>query len=331
MVKKLDYKKLSRIVRNFKKGRVLVIGDLMLDEYLWGKVERISPEAPVSVVKIDNKNRKLSLGGAANVAYNIKTLGGEVFLAGVIGNDVQGKDFLELMRNFGLDSNGIFVEGKRPTTHKLRVIAHSQQVVRLDRETEAEILSSSSKRLKDYVKKHIHQIDCVVISDYAKGLLSKKLLSEILGIFKVSRTKVLVDPTLKNIEHYAGADLIKPNLKEARQILAKANDVHKKRIVYELRERLGCKNVLLTCGEEGMILLEGKTMTDIPSLGKEIHDVTGAGDTVIGTVALALSAGASLKEAAILSNFTAGIVVGKLGTAGVTQEELLKIIKETKS
>ncbi len=167
-----------------------------------------------------------------------------------------------------------------------------------------------------------------------KDLLSKKLLSEILGILQTSKTKVLVDPTLKNIGYYSGATLIKPNLKEARQILAKAEDMvslkDRKKIVYELKERLGAKNILLTCGEQGMILLEGNTITDIASLGKEIHDVTGAGDTVIGTVALALSAGASLKESAILSNFTAGIVVSKLGTAGVTQEELLETIKERK-
>ncbi len=326
--KEVNYKKLLDIIRNFKKGRVLVIGDLMLDEFLWGNVERISPEAPVPVVKIKNGDRKLSLGGAANVAYNIKTLGGKAFLTGVIGDDAQGKDFLKLMQEFGLDCRGIIVEKNRPTTHKLRAIAHSQQVVRLDRETEEEISHSSSNKIKDYIRQHIHNVDCVVISDYAKGLLNKKLLSELLRIFKASKIKVLVDPTLKNIEYYVGATLIKPNLKEARQILAKANDIHKNKIVYELRERLKCKNILLTCGEQGMILLEEKIITDIPSLVKEIHDVTGAGDTVIGTVALALSVGASMNEAAILSNFTAGIVVGKLGTSGVTQEELLKAISQ---
>lgn len=329
MAEKVDCKKLLDIIRNFQKGSVLVIGDLMLDEFLWGKVERISPEAPVPVVKIKNGDRKLSLGGAGNVAYNIKTLGGEAFLTGVIGDDAQGREFLELMQNFGLGCNGIIVEKKRPTTHKLRAIAHSQQVVRLDRETEEEILPSSSKRIKEYITKHIHQIDCVVISDYAKGLLNQKLLSEILGIFRVSKIPVLVDPTLKNIEYYRGATLIKPNLKEARQILAKTKDTPKEKIAYELKEKLGCKNILITCGEHGMTLLEDGEITDIPSSGKEIHDVTGAGDTVIGTVALALSAGASFKESAILSNFTAGIVVGKLGTAGVTQKELLETIKES--
>ncbi len=169
--KEVNHKRLFDIIRNFEKGRVLVVGDLMLDEFLWGKIERISPEAPVPVVKIKNGDRKLSLGGAANVAYNIKTLGGKAFLTGVIGDDAQGKDFLGLMRNFGLDSSGIIVEKKRPTTHKLRVIAHSQQVMRLDRETEEEISSSSYKRIKDYVTKHIPHIDCVVISDYAKGLI----------------------------------------------------------------------------------------------------------------------------------------------------------------
>ena len=345
MDEKVNNKKLFEIIKNFKKGKVLVIGDLMLDEFLFGKIERISPEAPVPVIKIKNGEKKLSLGGAANVAYNIKTLGGKVFLAGVIGDDLQGKDFLKLMQNCALDTSGIIIENKRPTTHKLRAIAHSQQVIRLDRETNEEISPSSNKKITDYIKKCIHKVDCVVISDYDKGLLTKKLLSEIFRIAKKSKIPVLVDPTLKNMEYYRGAYLIKPNFKEALQILAKSDDTPKKKIVYELKKRLECKNILLTCGEEGMTLLEGESLparllmgcgqasarqtgiTDIPSLGKEIHDVTGAGDTVIATVALALSAGASLKEAAILSNFTAGIVVGKLGTAGVTQEELLGIIK----
>jgi len=343
--KKVNNKKLLEIIKNFKKGKVLVIGDLMLDEFLFGKIERISPEAPVPVVKIKNNERKLSLGGAANVAYNIKTLGGKAFLAGVIGDDLQGKDFLKLMRNCGLDMGGIIIEKKRPTTHKLRAIAHAQQVIRLDRETDEKISLLSNKKITDYIKKCIHKVDCVVISDYDKSLLTKKLLSKILNIFKKSKTPILVDPTLKNMQYYRGAYLIKPNLKEALQILAKTKDTPKKQIVRELKKRLGCENILLTCGEQGMTLLEkvhlparlpmgsGQAsarragITDIPSLGKEIHDVTGAGDTVIATVALALSAGASLKESSVLSNFTAGIVVGKLGTAGVTQKELLRIIK----
>jgi len=325
-----ENKRLLEIIKKIGKCRVLVIGDLMLDEFLGGKIERISPEAPVPIVKIKNGQRKLSLGGAANVAYNIKTLGGNPFLVGVIGDDSQAKDFLKLMRNCGLATSGIITENKRPTTHKLRVIAHFQQVIRLDRETNKEISYASIKKITEYITKRIPKTDCVVISDYAKGLLNRKLLSKILSMFKTSKIPVLVDPTLKNIEDYSGATLIKPNLKEALQILAKADDTPKRKIVHELRERLGVKNILLTCGEQGMTLLEKETLSEIPSLGKEIHDVTGAGDTVIATVALALSANASLKEAAILSNFTAGIVVGKLGTAGVTQKELLEIINQRK-
>ncbi len=252
----------------------------------------------------------------------------------MIGDDIQGKDFLKLMQKFGLDSSGIIIEKGRPTTHKLRVIARSQQVTRLDRETEKDILPPSSRKIKEYITKYIPNIDCVVISDYAKGLFSQKLLGGILRIFKSSKIPVLVDPTLKNTEYYSGATLIKPNLKEASRILAKAEDIvsleDRKKTAYELKKKFGWENILLTCGEQGMILLEGKTITDIPSLGKEIHDVTGAGDTVIGTGALALSVGADLKETAVLSNFTAGIVIGKLGTVGVKQEELLETIKESK-
>ncbi|MDD5454886.1 MAG: D-glycero-beta-D-manno-heptose-7-phosphate kinase [Candidatus Ratteibacteria bacterium] len=319
--------KLFETIKNFKKASVLVIGDLMLDEFLFGKIERISPEAPVPVVKIKNGERKLSLGGAANVAYNIKTLGGKAFLAGVIGNDLQGKELLKLMEKSDMDTSGIITENKRPTTHKLRAIVHWQQVIRLDRETNEEISSFSNKKITDYIKKCIPKVNYVVISDYDKGLLTKKLLSETLNIFKKSKIPVLVDPTLKNMQYYRNAYLIKPNLKEALQILAKTGDMSKTKIVHELKERLLCENVLLTCGEEGMILLENNQASHIPSLGKEIHDVTGAGDTVIATVALALSAGASLKEAAVLSNFAAGIVVGKPGTSAVTCKELTETIK----
>lgn len=328
---KVNHKKLSDIIKNFNKGKILVIGDLMLDEFLFGKIERISPEAPVPVVKIKNGERKLSLGGAANVAYNIHTLGGKAFLAGIVGDDLHGKELLRLMKDFAIETGGIITENKRPTTHKLRTIAHWQQVMRLDRETEEEISPSSNKKLKDYIAKRITDIDTIIISDYAKGLLNKKLLSEILETTKKHKIKVLVDPTLKNMEYYSGATLIKPNLKEARQILAKTDDVSSKEIIRKLKDKLGSKNILLTCGEDGMILLEGTTVTEIPSLNKQIHDVTGAGDTVIATAALALSAGASLKESAVLSNFTAGIVVSKLGTAGVTKEELIKAIKESNS
>ena len=212
--RKINYKRLLEIIKKIGKCRVLVIGDLMLDEFLGGKIERISPEAPVPIVKIKNGQRKLSLGGAANVAYNIKTLGGNPFLVGVIGDDSQAKDFLKLMRNCGLATNGIITENKRPTTHKLRVIAHFQQVIRLDRETNKEISYASIKKITEYITKRIPKTDCVVISDYAKGLLNRKLLSKILSIFKTSKIPVLVDPTLKNIEDYSGATLIKPNLKD---------------------------------------------------------------------------------------------------------------------
>jgi D-beta-D-heptose 7-phosphate kinase/D-beta-D-heptose 1-phosphate adenosyltransferase len=321
------YKKLSRIIKNFEKGKVLVIGDLMLDEFLFGKIERISPEAPVPVVKIKKGERKLSLGGAANVAYNIKTLGGKAFLAGIIGDDLQGKELTKLMKNSALDTKGIIIEKGRPTTHKLRAIAHWQQVIRLDRETDEEISRASNKKTIDYIKKIISGIDCIVISDYGKGLLTQRLLTEIFKMAKKHKTKILIDPTLKNMQNYRGAYLINPNLKEALQTLAKTGNVFKKEIVCEVKKRLGCENVLLTCGEEGMTLLEKGEITNIPSLEREIHDVTGAGDTVIATVAVTLSAGASLKEAAILSNFSAGIVVGKPGTSTATQKELIETIK----
>ncbi len=326
LAEKVNNKKLFEIIKSFKKGSVLVIGDLMLDEFLFGKIERISPEAPVPVVKIKNGERKLSLGGAANVAYNIKTLGGNAFLAGIIGDDLQGKELVKLMKNSALDTNGIIIENGRPTTHKLRAIAHGQQVIRLDRETNEEISPSSNKKITDYIKKCATKVNCIVISDYGKGLLTENLLNEILNLFKKFKIPVLVDPTLKNTQHYRGVYLIKPNLKEALQILAKTGNTPKNEIVRELKKRLECENVLLTCGEEGMTLLEKNQVINIPSLGKEIHDVTGAGDTVIATVALALSTGASLRESAILSNFTAGIVVGKLGTSAATREELIETI-----
>jgi len=220
-----NYKRLATIVENFSRGRVLVIGDLMLDEFIWGTVERISPEAPVPVVKIKNGAEKFSLGGASNVAFNIKSLGGEVSLSGVIGNDENGREFMKLMENLGLDPEGIVVEKNRLTTHKLRVIAHSQQVVRLDREVEEDISEDSAEKLMDFVAKKLSQVNCVVISDYGKGMLNRKVSKYISKLFEASKVQVLIDPSLKNIKHYDFSTLIKPNLKEASRILAREDDI----------------------------------------------------------------------------------------------------------
>jgi len=325
--KRINFAHLKTIIDRFSQGKVLVLGDLMLDSFLPGRVERISPEAPVPVAKVKDHDRKLFLGGAANVAYNIESLGGKTFLSGVIGNDREGDDFLKLVTKLGLDSQGLVVEKKRPTTHKLRVIAQSQQVMRLDRETDANIKLQTRAKIGEFIKENISKVGCIVISDYAKGVITLELLKEI-SSFPRNNIPLLGDPCTKNIKFYHNFNLLKPNLKETREILNReiGTELEIKEAAYQLKERTNSDSILITCGDKGMALLERNKFSRIPSLAKEVFDVTGAGDTVIGIIALALSVGATLKEATQLANFAAGIVISKLGTAIVSKEELLQLV-----
>ncbi|HBR16454.1 MAG: hypothetical protein A3G39_05245 [Deltaproteobacteria bacterium RIFCSPLOWO2_12_FULL_43_16] len=328
----LRYKRGLAILNDFKKARVLVIGDLVMDHFIWGKVRRISPEAPVPVVEVNSES--LMLGGAANVVNNIHSLGGKVIVCGVIGRDEMGKNLVHELRTKGISSDGVIVEEKRPTSVKTRVIAHSQQVVRFDRENKEKIHLDTMKNIMDYTKDKINSVDAIVISDYAKGVISEELVEEVITLAKKRGKPVAVDPKVSHFDYYKYATIVTPNNDEASQasgIDIENNKGNKSllRAGEMLLNKIGSDAVLITRGEHGMSLFESNgEITHIPTVAKEVYDVSGAGDTVIGTVALAIASGASFKEAAVVSNFAAGVVVGKVGTATVTPEEMKNAIKD---
>src|SRR3989304_2007077 len=297
----IKHKRAVAILNNFKKAAVLVIGDLVMDHFVWGKVRRISPEAPVPVVEVSSES--FMLGGAANVVNNIHSLGGKVLVCGVVGRDEMGKNLMRERRLKGITSDGVMVEERRPTSVKTRVIAHSQQVVRFDREKKEKVHLGTVKTIMDYVSKKINSFDSIIISDYAKGVISEELVEEVIALAKKKDKPIAVDPKVGHFDFYKYATIVTPNNDEA----SKASGI-------EIENEAS----LLRAGE----VLLNKLGSDAVLMAKGVYDVSGAGDTVIGTVALSMASGASLKEAAVISNFAAGIVVGKIGTATVTPKEL---------
>ena len=325
---KNNRKQLTKCIDLFPKTRTLVVGDIVLDHYIWGKVSRISPEAPVPVVNVTKEN--LLLGGAANVVNNIHALGGIVRVCGVIGNDEPGRQIVHLLRSQGIRTDGLIVEQDRPSSIKTRVIAHSQQVVRFDRETKSKIEKDTHRRIFDYVKKQIQEgLEAIVISDYCKGVVTKELVRDIVRLAKKNGLIVSVDPKVTHFGIYSGVTILTPNIKEAS--IGSRIEIEDERSLLKagalLLKKLKCKAVLITRGEQGMSLFEqqGK-ITHIPTVAQEVYDVTGAGDTVISALTLAMAAGADAVDASILSNYAAGIVVGVVGTATVKPDELKKRI-----
>lgn len=318
------------LFKKFGRTGILVIGDLMIDQYVWGRVKRISPEAPVPVVEVTEEN--LLLGGAANVAHNVLSLGGRVFIAGTIGDDESGRILIDTLKKKGFNTDGVIRDGKRPTTVKTRVIAHSQQVVRFDREEKTEIQQSTLSLLIEYVRACLPQIKGIVISDYCKGLITKKLVKTLV---ELAGEKIFIsaDPKIGHFDYYRGVDLITPNTNEAS--FASGIDISDDKTLVSagnlLINKLQCGSVIITRGDEGMTLFE-KTgrITHIPTCAQEVYDVSGAGDTVIATLTLCKAAGAPLSDAAIVANHAAGVVVGKIGTAAVTQQDIVKNMKMCK-
>jgi D-beta-D-heptose 7-phosphate kinase/D-beta-D-heptose 1-phosphate adenosyltransferase len=314
------------IIEGFKKVRILVIGDLIMDHFIWGNVKRISPEAPVPVVEVTRETTLL--GGSANVVNNISTLGGGCLVAGVVGNDGDGRRLVKTLGERGISTDGIVADPRRPTTTKARVIAHSQQVVRFDRENNLSVGPTVRAKVIGYVKKAIRKADLVVISDYSKGLVTRELMEEIMELSGRLKKPVVVDPKVEHIDYYRGATLVTPNNLEAS--LASGTEIEDeeslKRAGEILLKRLSSKALLITRGEHGMSLFEAASETHIPTVAREVYDVSGAGDTVNGVMSLVLATGAGFKEAAVLANLAAGIVVGKVGTATVSPEELLEAV-----
>jgi rfaE bifunctional protein kinase chain/domain len=320
-------KKAEKIVSRFPQSTILVIGDVMLDQFIWGVVNRVSPEAPVPVVRIEKESFKL--GGAGNVVNNIHSLGGKSILCGLVGMDPFGQRIKEELELRGIGTAGIIEDSGRSTTVKTRIIAHSQQVVRADRESDHPVSKTIEKGILDFFHASLPGVSGVVLSDYAKGILSRRIIKEVVGACTKRKKELFIDPKIRNFFNYAGSFMITPNHHEVGQILRQELRARKtlEEAGRKLLRRLRLEAILITRGEAGMSLFENDgTVTHIPTMAKEVYDVSGAGDTVISTLALSYASGASLLDAAVLSNYAAGIVVGKVGTATVSAEELLASI-----
>jgi D-beta-D-heptose 7-phosphate kinase/D-beta-D-heptose 1-phosphate adenosyltransferase len=325
---KCDPEILIRAVRNFRNKRIIVLGDLMLDRFIWGSVSRISPEAPVPVVEI--RKESTCLGGAANVASNIRSLGGMPVPLGILGDDFEGKRLREEFKAIGSPIGGLVVDKNRPTSIKTRIIAHHQQVCRTDREDRSAIPAALQARVAEKFRAALSSSDAVIVSDYAKGLISPPLLKRTLPLAKSARKVVCVDPKITDFAVYKPATVITPNTLEAERAsgIAVSNTADLIRAGKKILRESGIEHLLVTRGEEGMALfVRGSGVTCIPTVAQEVFDVTGAGDTVISTLALSLVAGLTILQSAVLSNIAAGIVVGKLGTASATPDELIAAIR----
>jgi len=301
---------LLSIPGKFKGKNILIIGDIMLDKYIFGKVERISPEAPVQI--LDVQKEEFVPGGAANVANNIASLNGNALMVGIIGDDNEANILKKELKKRNINTEGIFIDNQKPTTQKVRVLGQKQQLLRIDYEKREYINKEIENKIIDFVKNK-KDIQAIIVSDYAKGVITENLLNEIKSLNKT----LIVDPKPKNMKFYKDVTLVTPNIKEAKE-MTKKEDINE--IGKQLQEQLNTQ-ILITRGKDGMSLFE-KEITNIPTKAKEVYDVSGAGDTVVATLTLALTAGASLKQAATLANHAAGITVGKLGTSTVTTDEI---------
>lgn len=331
-MKKQSFSRLKKIVENFSHAKVMVVGDLILDEFIWGNVSRISPEAPVPVVLVRDEN--FMPGGASNVVNNIASLGGKASIVGVVGNDERGALLKDELKHRGVDVAGIAVDDTRPTTLKTRIVAQQhQQVVRIDRESAQPLRDDVLKRLVSYIAQNIADFDAVIIEDYGKGVITPGLLAKILPLAKNNKKIILVDPKEEHFSYYKGVTAITPNNHEASRAVGfeikPDSETSLDQAGKRLLKKMDCAIALITLGEHGMaVCCKGKKMELIPTVAQEVYDVSGAGDTVIGTYALALSAGADPVQAAHIANCAAGIVVGKVGIAVVTPAELIDRIKK---
>jgi D-beta-D-heptose 7-phosphate kinase/D-beta-D-heptose 1-phosphate adenosyltransferase len=315
-----------KLLEKYSKVKILVIGDVMIDKYLWGDVSRISPEAPVPVVKL--KKTDLIAGGAANVAANIVGLGAQPLLVSVIGDDLEGEIFRDILENSSVRTDYLLVIPNRQTTVKTRVIAHNQQVVRIDQETTESLSYETEEILWDMIQKIIEEVNIIVISDYNKGLLNQSLLTRLIKIGRSQNKIILVDPKGKDYSKYKGASILTPNKLEVSEVCAAEETENElleagKSLLFNLE----LEALLITRGEDGMTLLEkGKQPVNLKALARKVYDVTGAGDTVIGTLAVSMAAGEGLLQAAEIANISAGLVVEEVGTTTINLNKLEKAL-----
>jgi rfaE bifunctional protein kinase chain/domain len=319
--------RLKQLLEDFRGKRIAVVGDLMLDRYFWGSVARVSPEAPVPVVEIESESMRL--GGAANVANNVKSLGADPILIGVIGNDNTGTLLRDLIVENAFTSIGLIVADDRPTTVKTRVIAHGQHVVRFDRETKNEISNALQRKIFDVVWQNLHSLDAIIIEDYNKGVVVKSLIKELVDMAEKDKKIITADPKFDNFFEYRGATVFKPNSKELEAAMGVklVDDVAVEEAGKTLMRRVKAKNILLTRGEKGMTLFEETgTITHIPAKTRKVADVSGAGDTVISTITVALASGATVREATSLANYAGGVVCGEVGIVPIERDALVSAV-----
>ncbi len=305
----------------------MVVGDIMLDRYMWGTVERVSPEAPVPVVRL--KETSAAAGGAANVAANIASLGAKPILVGIVGDDIDADELRRVLRSSNVDDSTLLTVSGRPTTVKSRIVAHGQQVVRVDHELTDPLARDAEIMAISKLEPLIDAADAIVISDYAKGFLTDKILSMLIGSAKRSGKKILVDPKGKNYLKYSRASIITPNKREAAEAcgLETCDPELIENSGNRLLGELDCSAVLITRGEEGMSLVEnGGEWLHLPTTARQVYDVTGAGDTVIAAMAVSLAAGFGYQDSARLANMAAGVVVSQVGTTAIDARQLQKAI-----
>lgn len=320
---KLNEKELKKIKKNFYNKKIAIIGDMMLDVYFRGDVKRISPEAPVPVIEVDNEFFRF--GGAANCALNILTLGGIPYPIGVIGYDSNGSIFNSLLKDYNIDSTGIIIDEERPTTTKTRVIADSQHIVRIDREHKNYINKKMQSKILDFLKSIIRELDGIILQDYNKGVLSPFLIKEIISLANKNKVIVTVDPKFNNFFLYKNVTVFKPNRKEAEDILGMKiksdEDISKAGML--LLNKLKAENLLLTLGEGGVAVFQkNQEERRIPTKARKVADVSGAGDTVISTLTMALAAGANILQASYLANYAGGLVCEEVGIVPIEIDKL---------
>ena len=324
---RLTPERLEQIFEKAHAVRVLVIGDVMLDTYLWGQASRISPEAPVPVVHVAEESR--ALGGAANVATNVVALGAACAVVGTVGADSAGRELVAELENAGIDAAGLVVLDDRPTTVKTRVMVRHQQVARYDRESDADLNLVHAELVVRSIRERVEAADALVLEDYNKGVLMPAVIRAAIEAGNAAGKPVIVDPKFRRFFEYAGATVFKPNLVELAAAMREPPQAESSGWLHHTRNELGCAHLLVTLGEEGMALAtRDGGFVRVPAVAKSVYDVSGAGDTVTACLAVALSTGATIEEAAVLANHAAGIEVSKAGVATVSPDELRDVVRE---
>lgn len=313
--------RLAALLAAVRRARVLVVGDAMLDEYLVGDVDRISPEAPVPVVRV--RERKYALGGAANVAQNVVAAGAACRFVAVVGEDEAGGRVARMLGDLGVSTDGL-LRTPRPTTRKTRLVARAQQLARIDDENDEDLPTADAERVTRAVEAAIASVDAVILEDYNKGVLIPAVIEKTIALAKANRRPVIVDPKYRHFFAYRGATVFKPNRRELDSALGAELDVDHPSAIPSALEKLDVEHLLLTLGERGMLLASRNgSLKEVPTVAREVYDVVGAGDTVTAYVAAIMAAGGTADEAAVIANYAAGVEIGKLGAATVAPEEVL--------